>query len=354
MRHRRNFHHNDALAEKGITFICKSSYEARILIRFLKALCTYLLSLKETGATVAELLACSPPTSLWTEALTTGATISARDAAELSPCDRGAPLGSATRKRCGNKRIASPPTPPKLHHVTRCVTAPRRGRQLCDVDGPGPAVYLAARCECGGVATYFLKDDPSKGGNVTLAELKRGRLVPPTLAALTHVLIRTDVGRKIASQYNSSPQLPVLYKSADPQGYGKCFLSNLGITFRGKASCALKLQIPSRLLLLWLLSALQWRQLNKDFSLPAGRQLRNGRDTKYVNAIMIPQYDTTVGSRIHEMAQGVEQTAEKIKLDKRFAIQVVESTDICNDGQLIAYVRYFDVGKDIIIDDILR
>ncbi|KAJ8885034.1 hypothetical protein PR048_011230 [Dryococelus australis] len=69
---------------------------------------------------------------------------------------------------------------------------------------------------------------------------------------------------------------------------------------------------------------------------------------------MILQSDTTLGRQIHEMAQDVvEQTVEKIKLDKQFAIQIDESSDICNDTQLIVYFLYFDFGKGIITDDIL-
>lgn len=74
-------------------------------------------------------------------------------------------------------------------------------------------------------------------------------------------------------------------------------------------------------------------------------------DTKSVNSIkMIPSSNTAVSRRIHEMTQVVvEQTIEKIKLDKRFAIQIDEWTDISNDAQLIVYVRYFDDEKGVML-----
>ena len=49
--------------------------------------------------------------------------------------------------------------------------------------------------------------------------------------------------------------------------------------------------------------------------------------------------------RIEEMACDVsQQVIEKIKQDKRFALQLDESTDISNQAQLLMYVRYYDEG----------
>ena len=65
-----------------------------------------------------------------------------------------------------------------------------------------------------------------------------------------------------------------------------------------------------------------------------------------VNAIKsIPFSDTTMARRIEEMACDVsQQVIEKIKQDKRLALQLDESTDISNQAQLLMYVRYYDEG----------
>jgi hypothetical protein len=42
------------------------------------------------------------------------------------------------------------------------------------------------------------------------------------------------------------------------------------------------------------------------------------------------------------MAQNVEQIREKIKLDKRFAINTDESVDVSDEAELLLYGRYFD------------
>ncbi|KAI6659900.1 SCAN domain-containing protein 3-like [Oopsacas minuta] len=71
-----------------------------------------------------------------------------------------------------------------------------------------------------------------------------------------------------------------------------------------------------------------------------------------VNSIKsIPFSDTTMARRIEEMACGVsQQVIEKIKQDKRFVLQLDESTDISNQAQLLMYVRYYDEGiKDQIL-----
>ncbi|KAI6659528.1 SCAN domain-containing protein 3-like [Oopsacas minuta] len=63
-----------------------------------------------------------------------------------------------------------------------------------------------------------------------------------------------------------------------------------------------------------------------------------------VNAIKsIPFSDTTMARRIEEMACDVsQQVIEKIKQDKRFALQLDESTDISNQAQLLMYVCCYD------------
>jgi hypothetical protein len=76
---------------------------------------------------------------------------------------------------------------------------------------------------------------------------------------------------------------------------------------------------------------------------------------KSANAIKrIPSSDTTVGSRIHDMAQEVvEQITENIKIDKKFTIQIDESVDVSDEADLFVYIRYFDVKKGTIVDEIL-
>ena len=65
-----------------------------------------------------------------------------------------------------------------------------------------------------------------------------------------------------------------------------------------------------------------------------------------VNAIKsIPFSDTTMARRIEEMACDVsQQVIEKIKQDKRFALQLDESADVSNQAQLLMCVRYYDEG----------
>ena len=59
----------------------------------------------------------------------------------------------------------------------------------------------------------------------------------------------------------------------------------------------------------------------------------------------IPLSDTTVGRHIEEMASDVKmQLIEKLKLSDSFSLQIDESTDIANDAQLLAFVRYEDKG----------
>jgi hypothetical protein len=54
----------------------------------------------------------------------------------------------------------------------------------------------------------------------------------------------------------------------------------------------------------------------------------------------IPSSDTTVGRRVHDMAQDVvEQIVENIKMDKRFAIQIDESVDVSDEAELLIYVH---------------
>jgi hypothetical protein len=50
----------------------------------------------------------------------------------------------------------------------------------------------------------------------------------------------------------------------------------------------------------------------------------------------IPSSDTSVGRRVHDMAQGVvEQIVENIKMNKRFAIQIDESADVSDEVELL-------------------
>ncbi|XP_064413708.1 zinc finger MYM-type protein 6-like [Latimeria chalumnae] len=70
---------------------------------------------------------------------------------------------------------------------------------------------------------------------------------------------------------------------------------------------------------------------------------------KAVNAIKsIPHSDTSMARRIDEMAHDVQN----ITLDKGFALQLDESTDVSNNAQLIMYVHYYNVETGI-TDEIL-
>jgi hypothetical protein len=53
------------------------------------------------------------------------------------------------------------------------------------------------------------------------------------------------------------------------------------------------------------------------------------------------------------MAQVVEQITEDVKLDERFAIQIDELVNISDEAELLVCIRYFDVKKDAIFDEIL-
>jgi hypothetical protein len=76
-------------------------------------------------------------------------------------------------------------------------------------------------------------------------------------------------------------------------------------------------------------------------------------DKKSANPIKtIPSSETTVGYRIHDRAQDVvEQITVNIKIDKRFAIQIGESVDVCDEAELLVYIRYFDIKKGAIFDE---
>jgi hypothetical protein len=67
----------------------------------------------------------------------------------------------------------------------------------------------------------------------------------------------------------------------------------------------------------------------------------------------IPSSDTTLHRRIHYIVQDVEQITENIKRDKKFAIQIDVSVDVSDEDELLVYIRYFDIKKEAIVDEIL-
>jgi len=68
----------------------------------------------------------------------------------------------------------------------------------------------------------------------------------------------------------------------------------------------------------------------------------------------IPGSNTSVGRRIADVAQDVvAQIVESIKIDRRFAIRIDEFVDVSDEAELLIYVRYFDVWKGAIVDEIL-